>query len=438
VDLAELSFDTIFAVASGGSRAAVAIMRVSGPGCGRVLDTLCHKRPPPRVASLRPLRSVAGELLDRALVLWFPRPHSYTGEDSVELHLHGGRAVTNAVADALVGLGCRPAEAGEFTRRAFLNGRMDLLEAEAVADLVEAETTAQRAQALRQLDGALGQLMRGWSARLVALLAQMEAVIDFPDEDLPPGVEADVLAEITTLGREITTSIDDDRRGERLREGLVFAITGRPNVGKSTLVNALAEREVAIVASTPGTTRDILEARVDLGGVPVTLLDTAGVRESDDPVEAEGVRRAMARAAEADAVVVVLDATEAEFRGTSGADDRPVVHVVNKIDISGSWSGQGLGVSALTGEGLEDVRRALCGIAEDLTRSAGPAPLTRARHRAALIEAAERLRSACIAVLPELRAEDLRLALRAIGRVTGVVGVEEILGSVFRQFCIGK
>ena len=304
--------DTIFAIASGAGRAAIAVMRISGADSAAMLRALGGRLPPPRRASLRRLRDAAGEALDQALVLWLPGPASYTGEDLVELHLHGGRAVIAGVADALVALGARPAEPGEFTRRAFLNGRMDLIEAEAVGDLVEAETSAQRAQALRQLDGALGGIYRDWAERLRVLLAQQEALIDFPDEDLPPETEALALAELAALAGEIGDHLDDGRRGERLREGLVFAVTGPPNVGKSSLVNALAERDVAIVSATPGTTRDALEARVVLGGVPVTLVDTAGLRDAQDAIEAEGVRRARARAATADLVIVVGAAGEGD------------------------------------------------------------------------------------------------------------------------------
>src|SRR5580692_4455742 len=296
--------DTIFAIASGAGRAAIAVMRLSGPDSATMLRALAGRLPPPRHASLQRLRDAAGEELDHALVLWLPAPASYTGEDSAELHLHGGRAVIDGVADALVALGARPAEPGEFTRRAFLNGRMDLIEAEAIGDLVDAETSAQRAQALRQLDGALGVIYRDWAERLRVLLAQQEALIDFPDEDLPVETEALALGELAALTREIGAHLDDGRRGERLREGLVFAVTGAPNVGKSSLVNALAERDVAIVSELPGTTRDTLEARVVFGGVPVTLVDTAGLRETQDAIEAEGVRRARARAAAADLVIV--------------------------------------------------------------------------------------------------------------------------------------
>jgi tRNA modification GTPase len=483
--------DTIFAVASGAGYAAIAVMRISGPASRATLAALCGRVPAPRRASLRRLRDGEGAELDQAMVVWLPGPGSYTGEDSAELFLHGGRAVVDGVAQALVRLSARPAEAGEFTRRAFLNGRMDLTEAEAVHDLVAAETTAQRRQALRQLDGALGTIYRDWADRLRILLAQQEALIDFPDEDLPPEVEAAVLAELATLQSELATHLHDGRRGERLREGLIFAVTGRPNVGKSSLVNALAERDVAIVSATPGTTRDALEARVVLGGVPVTLVDTAGLRESTDAIEAEGVRRALARAAGADLVLVVTEPGEAmaavltpppvpssaspisplpptsssppptsssppptssspRKRGSSDANTAPIalgprfrgddmyVQVVNKLDLGGAAPPDAIGVSALTGEGLDILRARLGEAARSLTESAGPPPLTQARHRAALHEAAARLADAGIAELPELRAEDLRLALRALGRITGSVGVEDILDTLFARFCIGK
>ena len=465
--------DTIFAVASGAGRAAIAVMRISGSDSAAILRALTRHLPPSRRASLRRLRDAAGEELDRALVLWLPAPASYTGEDSAELHLHGGRAVIEGVADALVALGARPAEPGEFTRRAFLNGRMDLIEAEAVGDLVEAETSAQRAQALRQLDGALGAIYRDWAERLRVLLAQQEALIDFPDEDLPSETEAVALTELGALTREIGAHLADGRRGERLREGLVFAVTGPPNVGKSSLVNALAERDVAIVAATPGTTRDALEARVVLGGVPVTLVDTAGLRETRDVIEAEGVRRALARAAVADLVIVVQEAGSCitspppleggggrEGLGTHQSGDldpspqpppargggeeyrplqsTPTLRLTNKIDLGGTIPPDAIGVSVRTGAGLDNLRTRLAAEARALTETSGPPPLTRARHRAALQEAAACLTRAGEADLPELRAEDLRLALRALGRITGQIGVEDLLDTIFRHFCIGK
>lgn len=426
--------DTIFAMASGAGRSAIAVMRLSGPACRDAVLSLCDRRlPAPRHAVLRRLRDGSGNVLDQALVLWLPGPGTYTGEDSAEFFLHGGRAVIDVVANALVSLGLRPAEPGEFTRRAFLNGRLDLVEAEAVHDLVSAETEAQRRQALRQLDGELGRIYRRWSDQLRYMLAQQEALIDFPDEDLPPEVEAELAATLSTLRSEIASHLNDGHRGEKLREGLVFAITGAPNVGKSSLINTLAERDVAIVSPTPGTTRDALETRVVLGGVPVTLVDTAGLRETTDAIETEGVRRALARAAEADLVIEVV--AESAASGTPG--DRRLL-VANKADLGFDPPAGAIRISALTGEGLDDLRAKLAASARALTASDGPPPLTRARHRAALLEALERLNAAAETTLPELRGEDLRLAMRALGRITGHVGVDDILDTLFRQFCIGK
>jgi tRNA modification GTPase len=425
--------DTIFALASGSARAAIAVMRLSGPAAGTAVAALCGGvLPLPRQASLRRLRDPSGGLLDQALVLWFPGPNTYTGEHCAELQLHGGRAVIDGVADALTRTGLRPAEPGEFTRRAFLNGRMDLVEAEAVYDLVAAETEAQRRQALRQLEGELGALYQDWADRLRGILAYQEALIDFPDEDLPREVEEQLLDTLRTVRGEIVTHLNDAGRGEKLREGLFFAITGAPNVGKSTLINALAERDVAIVSDIPGTTRDALETRVVLGGVPVTLVDTAGLRESSDSIEAEGVRRAIARAAEADLAITVIEA------GSLPSGNQGNLVVANKADLGRPGPEGALRISAKTGLGMDDLRTRLAAIARQMTESSGPPPLTRARHRAALLAAAEHLEAAERADLPELRGEDLRLAMRALGRITGHVGVEDILDTVFSRFCIGK
>ena len=431
--------ETIFAVASGAGRAAICVLRVSGPRSRALLEHLCGTCPPARRASVRTLHDDAGEALDQALVLWLPGPASYTGEDCAELHLHGGRGVVDGVADALAALGARPAEPGEFTRRAFLNGRMDLVEAEAIADLVDAETASQRRQALRQLSGALGELYSGWSMRLTVLMAQQEALIDFPDEDLPPDVEGALMAELGVILTEVVGHLADDRRGERLREGIVIAVGGPPNVGKSSLINILARRDVAIVSPFPGTTRDVLEARVVFGGVPVTLLDTAGIRASTDPIEGDGVRRAVARIAEADLVLLVADASagsvwlESDALPTAGA----VLRVVNKIDLAPALPGA-IAVSAVTGHGLEALRAELDAAVRRLVERDGPPPLTRARHRAALSEVAVELRGAIMEGLAELRAERLRLATRALGRVIGQIDVEDVLDVVFSRFCIGK
>jgi tRNA modification GTPase len=424
--------DTVFAVASGAVRAALCVIRVSGSQSSQIAITLCGKLPAPRRAVVRNIRAPNSEVLDRGVLLWLPGPASYTGEDSAELHVHGGRAVVQAVAAALVAAGARPAEPGEFSRRAFLHGRMDLLEAEGVADLVAAETEAQRRQALRQMQGGQSQVLAGWAERLRRMLAWQEALIDFPDEDLPVDVETALTRDIHALAAELDAARQDARRGARVRDGLVIAVTGAPNVGKSSLVNVLAGRDVAIVAPTAGTTRDALEVALELRGIPITLIDTAGLRDTDDPVEAEGVRRARARAEHADLVLHVQDASRPENVTVIGA-----VQVANKIDLVRAWDG-GLGVSALTGAGIQALRATLAEAVRELTEASGPAVLSRSRHQAALREAATALRAANEAVLPELRGEELRTAMQALGRITGAVDVEAILDTVFGAFCIGK
>lgn len=423
---------TIFARATGTGRAAIAVIRISGAASGPVLDALGGGRPAPRRAVLRALR-IAGadgpELLDHALVLWFPGPRSYTGEDSAELHLHAGPAVVEAVSDALVALGARPAEPGEFTRRAFNNGRLDLLEAEAVADLIEADTQAQRRQALRQADGALSRLYDGWAARLRRLLAHHEALIDFPDEDLPQEIEAAAAAGIGQLLAEMRLHLAEGQRAQRIRSGLFIAVSGPPNVGKSSLVNRLAGREAAMVSEWAGTTRDAIEVRLVLGDVPVTLVDTAGLRETADPLEAEGVRRARRHAAEADLVLHV--AAETATMPSGG------ILVWNKMDLAPAPPGWH-GVSARTGQGIEALEAVLAHEVHRLTDAGAAPPLTRARHRAGVAEAVEHLQMAARPDLPELQGEALRLAMRALGRLTGAVGVEDLLDTVFREFCIGK
>jgi tRNA modification GTPase len=435
--------DTIFALASGAGRGAIAILRMSGAASRSILTALAGSLPRPREASLRRLRAGrGGEVLDQALVLWFPGPASYTGEDSAEFHLHGGPAVIAAVAGALSSFGARPAEPGEFTRRAFLNGRMDLTAAEGIADLIAAETEAQRRQALRQADGALARLLDGWTARLTRLLAHQEAAIEFADDDLPNDLDDRAREGAAALRAEIAMHLADGGQGERLREGVVVAILGAPNAGKSSLLNALAGREAAIVSARPGTTRDVVEVRIALAGVPVTLADTAGLRDAADDIEQEGIRRARRRAEEADLVLAVF-ATDAAPDAQTLAWVRPGTLVVaNKIDLVAAPAQIGgvptLAVSARTGTGLEALRGQLAAEAMRLAGAGDAALLTRPRHRAALAEAAAWLMEAEGAPLPELVSEALRAALRAIGRLTGRVGVEAILDVVFGEFCIGK
>jgi tRNA modification GTPase len=439
--------DTIFALASGAGRAAIAVIRLSGAEAGAVLDRIAGRRPAPRRAVLRQLRDPGtDEPLDRGLVLWFPGPRSYTGEDSAELHLHGGRAVVAAVAAALVRAGARPAEPGEFTRRAFQNGRLDLTEAEGIADLIDAETEAQRRQALRQAEGGLAALHRQWRDRALRLLAHQEAAIEFADEDLPNDLEDRAKAGAAALRAEIMTLLAEGARGERLREGLEVTILGAPNAGKSSLLNALVGRETAIVSPWAGTTRDVVEARLDLGGVPVTLADTAGLRATEDEVEAEGVRRARQRGAAADLVLAVFAADrtpDSETLALLDNDGGPRILVVaSKIDLCPPPAEIGgvapAAVSLVTGEGLEALRQRLRDVVLDLAGSGEAVALTRPRHRAALADAAGWLEAAEAAPLPELVAEALRAALRALARLGGEAGVEEVLDALFRDFCIGK
>jgi tRNA modification GTPase len=513
---------TIFALSSGRPPAAIAVVRISGPRAKDGLAALTAKIPEPRRAALRRLRDAAtGAVLDDALVLWLPGPNTETGEDMVELHLHGGRAVVAAVLAALgkVG-GLRPAEAGEFTRRAFENGRLDLTAVEGLADLIFAETEAQRAQAVRQLSGALGGRVEAWRTRLIEALALVEAGIDFSDEaDVPEGLLAPALHAAQQLIDEIEETLRDERRGERLREGLVVAIAGPPNAGKSSLLNAIAKRDVAIVSPHAGTTRDVIEVHLDLGGYPVTLLDTAGIRDSDDPVEQEGVRRARERAAAADLVLWVTEAGEAgmqprvqaagggcsdsragvgsapmDARGrTQGSEailalgragGRAVGHgsssdsrdhfplsneslfgdecrnstrdqvywfIHNKIDLfesSGKLPSDSppardriFAISATTGLGVAGLIDALAAHAESSLAGREPALVTRERHRTLLRETVDALRRALAepaAGREDIVAEELRLAARSLGRLTGRVDVEDILDVIFRDFCIGK
>ena len=374
-------------------------------------------------------------------MLWFPAPRSATGEDVGEFHLHGSRAALAAVMQVLGRLGLRVAEPGEFTRRAFLNGKLDLVQAEAIADLAAAETEAQRRQALRQLNGELGDLYRGWSQRLTRTLAHLEAAIDFPDEDLPPEIEDRILGETEALITEVKRHLADGHRGERLRDGIMVAIIGPPNAGKSSLLNKISRREAAITSPVAGTTRDIVEVAIDLHGYPVVLADTAGLRDSEDVVEREGLRRALQRAEEAEIRLFVFDGQRPdEARGAAAWPGPDTILVGNKIDLVRECCdlpSAALRISALTGEGIDALLSALGERVAQTYRIEAPI-LTRARHRQALEEASLSLRRASGAPLPELRAEDLRLALRSLGHITGAVDVEDLLDVIFRDFCIGK
>jgi tRNA modification GTPase len=432
---------TIFALASGAGRAGVAVIRISGPEAGAALRTLAGSLPEPRMARVRTLRS-AGETLDDALVLWFPAPGSFTGEDVAELHVHGGVATIAAVATALQGCGLRLAGPGEFTRRAFENGKLDLTAAEGLADLVDAETEGQRRQALRQMEGALAQLYDGWRARLLSALALLEAEIDFPDEDLPDGVASRATPVIAALADDMAAHLADGARGERVRDGYRVAIVGAPNAGKSSLLNALARREAAIVSDVPGTTRDVVEVRLVLGGFPVWIADTAGLREARDAIESEGVRRALARAEDADLRIGVSEGVvDARLAAALKPNDLLVqskadLHPDDAPSLQSAW--QTLSVSSVTGAGVAALEAALSDrVARALGSAEAPA-LTRTRHRALVDEAVQALRRALTANGAELAAEDARLAARALGRITGRIDVEDVLGEIFATFCIGK
>lgn len=438
--------DTIYALSSGRPPVAVAVVRISGPRAGDALKALIGKIPEPRRAAFARIRDPqSGEIIDEALALFFPGPKSETGEDTAEIQLHGGRAVIAALFAALAAMdGLRMALPGEFTRRSFENGKLDLTAVEGLADLIYADTDAQRRQALRQLQGLLGNRAEAWRRRLIEAQALAEAGIDFSDEaDVASNVTAQALSAATSLQKEIAEALSDAARGERLREGLVVAIAGPPNAGKSTLLNRIARREAAIVSPLAGTTRDVIEVHLDLSGYPVTLLDTAGIRETDDPVEHEGVMRARARAAAADLVLWVVDTAD-EAAPIPAAN---VIVIRNKIDLIArrepteisAETQKRFEVSSTTGEGIELLLKALAAFAADTLGSREPALVTRERQRLLLQEASEALkRAAAESAREDIFAEELRLAARALGRLTGRVDVEDILDVIFRDFCIGK
>ncbi len=448
------SSDTIFALSSAPGRAGIAVLRVSGPATAAAVEALTGQPlPPPRQASLRAFHSPGGEVIDRGLLLWFPGPKSFTGEDLAELQVHGGRAVVQGLLDALGAQpGCRIAEAGEFTRRAFEAGKLDLAEVEGLADLIAAETEAQRSQALRQADGSLSGQVEAWAQSLTRALAHVEAEIEFPDEAIDEDIDPQIKEVVAQAERQIEAALADRGVGERLREGFSAVLLGAPNVGKSSLMNRLAARDVAIVSEEAGTTRDVIEVSLDLGGYPLTLADTAGLRsaaevESVGAIEREGMRRSLERAESADLTIEVRDATEDMETvriATEGLEAGRFI-VLNKIDLSPTESaclcssGHVIAVSAKTGEGLDRLIQALQDRLRDLSEIGKSSPvITRARHRLALEDCRAALVRGQGSDSPELFAEDLRLALRALGRIVGRVDVEDVLDVVFRDFCIGK
>lgn len=433
--------DTIFALATAPGRGAIAVLRLSGPAVAQTLDRLGAGGLKPRLASVRDL-SHEGAPIDQGLVLRFVAPNSYTGEDAAELHLHGGRAVVEAASRALIALGLRPAEPGEFTRRAFQNGRMDLAQAEAVADLIDAETAAQAKQALGQLDGRLSETYAGFRRDLLKALSLVEAEIDFPDEEVPDNLARTAGPVLERLIRDLRRAVADGARGERVRDGYRIVLIGETNAGKSSLFNALVQREAAIVTPIAGTTRDVLDAELVIGGYAVTLSDTAGLRDSDDPVEAEGVRRARSRAEAADLRLWVR--APGDVTGAAAdyvrADDLVVANKADlgAIEASGPWDR--VTVSSHTGVGLAELHDWIAARLErDLAGADFPA-VTRERHRLRLSEALAAVEAglAALEAAPEMAGDDLRRAAHALARVTGEIGVEDVLGEVFSSFCIGK
>ncbi len=442
---------TIYALATAAGRAAVAVVRVSGPLSRSAVKAVTGSVPQPRQAALRTLRDANGAPLDQGLVLWFAGPASYTGEDSAEFHVHGGPAVVSALLETLSDLGLRLAEPGEFTRRAFENGKLDLAQAEGVADLIEAETQAQRRQALDQLEGALGRAHRRWRQDLIEALATLEAAVDFPDEELPADVAEQARAPLERLIADLHLAVADIHRAERVRDGFRIALVGAPNAGKSTLLNALIGREAAIVTATPGTTRDVIEAPLLLAGYKVLLADTAGLRDTHDEIEAEGVRRAQAWAERADLRLWVVDGSSSEQCPPPDTLRAGDLCVISKADLApGDDTGRALAASRalelevhrISARRTSDVGAVLAALTDDVVRRlAGDEPptATRLRHRELLGEALTRLQQALTREgSPELAAEDVRLAGRALDRITGRIDPEDVLDRVFATFCIGK
>lgn len=437
--------DTIYALSTAPGKGAVAIIRVSGPASHTSLSVLTNgaKSPLSRQSCVRSIFDAKGQKIDEAMVIIFAAPFSFTGENIVEYHIHGGWSVAQSLLHTLSQQeNHRMALPGEFTRRAFENNKLDLTEAEAIADLIDAETEAQRLQALDQLSGSLETLYEGWKQELAHILALMEADLDFSDQDLPEDILLRVSPDISKLTSSIASHLDDNRRGERLRNGFHVAILGAPNAGKSSLLNALAQRNIAIVSPTAGTTRDIVETHLDIGGYPVILADTAGLRskttnDEHGTIEAEGIRRAMDRAQEADIKVLLFDGSIEPDTHTLSLMDENAIIVYNKSDLKNPTR-EGVQISALTGNGIDKLLQQIVQRIESMLGNRKTPALTRARHREALKKAYEALARSGTAPLPELAAEDLRLAIRHLGSITGRVDVEDLLDMIFRDFCIGK
>ena len=451
---------TIFALATPQGKSGVAVIRISGKEAANALRALGIKQlPKPRVATLSSLIAPSGgalattsdrpraqparrlsdiqQLIDKSLILWFPTPNSFTGEDCAELHIHGSRAVMESVFAVLGGLpNVRVAEAGEFARRAFENGKMDLTEAEGLADLIDAETKQQQQLALRQMNGELHRLYEGWRAKLIEAMAFIEAYIDFPDENLPPELENSFTGKIKALLSEMQRHLADNGRGQRLREGAKLVILGAPNAGKSSLLNYLAKAELAIVSPTAGTTRDAISAHLNIGGYPVNLIDTAGIHTAQNPIEAEGIKRALKHADEADIRLLLIDGEMppelSKYKDNSTC-------VITKSDLLTTNNQQPTTISTKTGQGIPELVATITEQLKNLMQPSESPMITRLRHR----QCVERAEVALETLLespapPEIRAELLRTAAHSVASLTGRIDLEDVLDHLFSQFCIGK
>lgn len=443
--------DSIFALSSGSLPSGVAVVRLSGPQARAAVEAVAGAVPHARRAALMRLRDGAGDLIDQGLTLFFPGPASFSGEDCAEFHLHGGKAVVDALLRRLGELpGLRQAEAGEFTRRAFLNGKIDLTGAEGLADLIAAETAAQHRLALDNAQGGQRELYTAWRGRLLHARAMIEAELDFADEaDVPGSVSDLVLADLDRLGRDIDAHIGSYRAAEIVRDGFRVVLVGAPNAGKSSLINALVRREVAIVTEIAGTTRDLIEASLDIDGMKIVVTDTAGIRSTDDRIERIGVERAIAAASRADLIVELIDTTQSGFAERTGPEEwpAPTLRVATKADLErlpeqlreqldrGHFDHA---ISAVTGEGVAELIAAIADRARQATALGGRVAPTRLRQIELLRRAGAEIATALRLTELELRAEHLRLAGDALGRITGAIDVEDILGVIFSEFCIGK
>ena len=426
--------DTIFALATAQGKAGVAVVRVSGPAAFDACLSIAGAMPDMRQSSLRRLKAADGTHLDEALVLTFPAGQSFTGENVVEFQLHGSIAVVRAVLSELGRLeGLRLAEPGEFTRRALENERLDLAQIEGLADLIEAESEAQRRQALRVLEGKLGDRAEGWRSDLIRAAALIEATIDFADEEVPENVFPEVLELLSKVETQLKEEAEGAKVAERIREGFEIAIVGAPNAGKSTLLNMLAGREAAITSEYAGTTRDVIEVRMDLNGLPVTLLDTAGLRETDDPIEGIGINRAIQRAGQADLRVFLL--SDEPLPMTPEPED---IVLRGKADV---FIGEGPGVSGKTGEGVSELVQSISTILSQ--RALGVKTAIRERHRSAIEQGLSRIYDARQSIargseFSDIAAEDLRSVVRSLDSLVGRVDVEHLLDEIFASFCLGK